>query len=207
MLLSIHPENPQPRYIQQIVEVLRNGGVIIYPTDTLYAFGCDPFNTKAVERVSQLKGMRMKDARFSLVCCDLSDASKFVKSLDTATFRMLKTALPGPFTFILPASRETPKLLKVNRDTVGIRIPDHKITQQIVEALGHPLMSGSLPEDDEEVEAYTDPEVIFERFGKQVDMVIDGGPGNIEASTVIDLSRGEPEVLREGAGDSSLILQ
>lgn len=206
MLLSIHPENPQPRYIQQVVEVLRNGGVIIYPTDTLYAFGCDPFNTQAVERVSQLKGMRMKDARFSLICGDLSDASKFVKSLDTATFRMLKTALPGPFTFILPASRETPKLLKVHRDTVGIRIPDHKITQQIVEALGHPLMSGSLPEDDDEVEAYTDPEVIYERFGKQVDLVIDGGPGHIEPSTVIDLSRGEPEVLREGAGDSSLIL-
>lgn len=207
MLLSIHPESPQPRLIQQVADVLQKGGVIIYPTDTLYAFGCDPFNTKAVERIAQLKGIRMKDARFSLICCDLSDASKFVKSLGTSTFRMLKTALPGPFTFILPASRETPKLLKVHRDTVGIRIPEHKICHKLVQALGHPLMSGSLPEDDEEVEAYTDPEVIYERFGKLVDLVIDGGPGHIEPSTVVDLSRETPEVLREGAGDSSIILE
>lgn len=207
MLLSIHPVTPQPRLIQQVVDVLKKGGVIIYPTDTLYAFGCDPFNTSAVERICQLKGIRMKDARFSLLCCNLSDASRFIKSLDTSTFRMLKAAMPGPFTFILPASKETPKLLKVHRDSVGIRVPDHQISQKLIAALDHPIMSGSLPEDEEEVEAYTDPEIIYERFGSQVDLVIDGGPGSIVPSTVIDLVHGAPEVLREGAGDASLILR
>ncbi|RYD53138.1 MAG: threonylcarbamoyl-AMP synthase [Sphingobacteriales bacterium] len=206
MRLYIHPDNPQPRLITQVADVIRKGGIIIYPTDTLYAFGCDPFNPKAVERICQLKGIRMKDARFSLVCCDLSDVSKFVKSLDTATFRMLKAALPGPFTFILPASKETPKLLKVHRDTVGIRVPDHPICNQLVEALERPIMSGSLPENDDEVEYFTDPDAIYERFGKQVDLVIDSGAGPILGSTVIDLSHDAPEVLREGAGDSSLIL-
>lgn len=206
LLLHIHPLNPPERGIRTVVQTLEQGGVIIYPTDTLYAFGCDPFNTAAVERICKLKGIKPKEARFSLVCADLSHMSRFAKSVDTATFRLLKAALPGPFTFVLPASREVPKLLKSHRDAVGIRVPDHPICAALVAALGRPLMSASLPTDDCDVECYTDPEEIWSRFSKQVDLVIDGGAGGIEPSTVIDCTGPVPEIIREGAGDAHVLL-
>ncbi len=200
MLLSIHPDNPQPRLIQQVAEVLRRGGVIIYPTDTLYGFGCDIHNAAAVERICALKGIRPKDARFSFVCASLSHMTDYTKSVDTPTFRLLKAALPGPYTFVLTASRAVPKILQNKRDTVGVRVPDHRITQALVEALGHPLMSVSLPHEDDEVEYYTDPYDIHERFGEVVDVVVEGGFGGTTPSTVIDLTSGTPELVREGAG-------
>jgi len=199
MILHIHPDNPQPRNIAAAVECLRNGGVIIYPTDTIYGLGCDIYNTQAIERICRIKNIDPKKAQFSFVCCDLSHISDYTKSVDTPVFRILKNHLPGPYTFILEASKEVPKLLKAKKDTVGIRVPDHKITHLLVQELGHPIMSVSLPMEDD-VEYYTDPEQMHDRFGKLVDMVIDGGPGSIIPSTVIDCTSGEPELIREGAG-------
>ena len=200
MLIRIHPDNPQPRHIAQVVETLRRGGVIIYPTDTLYGLGCDIYNGAAIERICRIKGIRPKDARFSFVCCDLSHLSDYARSVDTPTFRLLKAALPGPYTFILLASRAVPKGVQNKQDTVGIRVPDHPITNELVRLLDHPIMSVSLPHEDDEVEYFTDPEDIHDRFGDLVDIVVDGGPGGIVPSTVIDLTRGEPELVREGAG-------
>ncbi len=200
MLLSIHPQNPQERNIKTVVEILRNGGVIIYPTDTIYGLGCDIYNTKAIERIAQIKQIQPKKANFSFVCSGLSNLSDYAKSISTPTFRILKLALPGPYTFILPASKEVPKMLKSKKDTVGIRVPDHAITQAIVQALGHPIMSVSLPMDDD-VAYYSDPEVIHEMFEHRVDAVIDGGIGGIIPSTVVDCTGAMPELIREGAGD------
>lgn len=200
MILHIHPDNPQPRNIQTAVSILRNGGVIIYPTDTMYGLGCDIYNAAAIARICQIKGIQPKAAQFSFVCNDLSHISNYVKSLETPVFRMLKQALPGPYTFILNASKEVPKMLKTKKDTVGIRVPDHKIVQELVRELGHPIMSVSLP-TDAEVEYYTDPELIEDRFGHLVDLVIDGGPGNILGSTVIDCTTHPPKLIREGAGE------
>lgn len=199
MLIRIHPDDPQPRLIKQVVECLQKGGVIIYPTDTIYGLGCNIFNATAIERICRIKGIDPKKAQFSFVCSDLSHLSVYSKSVDTATFRMLKRLLPGPYTFILEASKLVPRMLKNKKDTVGIRMPDHKICRQLVYELEHPLMSVSLPMDDE-VEYYTDPELMEERFGKLVDMVIDGGPGGVIPSTVIDCTGGAPELVREGAG-------
>lgn len=206
MLLHIHPDNPQPRNIATAVESLRNGGVIIYPTDTIYGLGCDIYNTAAIERICRIKGIQPKQAQFSFVCCDLSDLSHFARSVDTPIFRLLKAALPGPYTFILEASKEVPKMLKTKKDTVGIRVPDHKIVHQLVKELGHPIMSVSLPMEDDEVEYWTDPELMEERFGKLVDLVVDGGPGKTEASTVIDCTSGAPQLIREGAGEWEKLL-
>lgn len=200
MLIKIYPENPQPRALQQVVNVLQDGGVIIYPTDTIYGLGCNIYDTAAIERICQIKGIKPKDAQFSFICCDLSHLSDYARSVDTPTFRLLKAALPGPYTFILEASKEVPKSLKARKDTVGIRIPDHKIAHELVKTLGHPIMSVSLPMDDEDIEYYTDPEVIHERFGKQVDLVVDGGFGGTEPSTVINCTFGSPELVRSGAG-------
>lgn len=200
MLLHIHPDDPQPRLIAQVVDVLRNGGVIIYPTDTIYGIGCDIYNQKAVERVAHIKGVDPKKANFSFVCSDLSHISDFTKSIGTPTFRLLKTALPGPYTFILNASKQVPKLLKTKKDTVGIRVPDNNICRMIVQELGNPIMSTSLP-TDEDVEYYTDPEAMHEQFEKLVDIVIDGGHGHLESSTIIDCTTGSHELIREGAGD------
>jgi tRNA threonylcarbamoyl adenosine modification protein (Sua5/YciO/YrdC/YwlC family) len=200
MLLHIHPENPQPRLIQQAVETLRNGGVIIYPTDTIYGLGCDIYNAKAIERISRIKKLDPKKANFSFVCSDLSNLSEYAKSISTPIFRILKNSLPGPYTFILEASKQVPKLMKSKKDTVGIRVPDHNITQALVSALGHPVMSVSLPMDDD-VEYYTDPEQIHDIFEKQVDLVIDGGVGNTMPSTVIDCTGDTPVLLRKGAGE------
>lgn len=200
MLLHIHPDNPQPRNIKTVVDCLLGGGIIIYPTDTIYGIGCDITNAKAVERVCRLKGIDPKKAQFSFVCSDLSHLSDYTKSIDTPTFRLLKRALPGPYTFIMNASKQVPKMLQTKKDTVGIRVPDHKICHMIVEQLGHPIMSTSLPMDGE-VEYYTDPDTMHELFGERVDIVIDGGPGHIAASTVIDCTSGQPELIRQGAGD------
>lgn len=205
MLLHIHPDNPQQRNIDTVVECLRDGGVIIYPTDTIYGLGCDIYNAKAIERISRIKNIDPKKAQFSFVCADLSHITDYAKSIDTPIFRLLKNALPGPYTFILEASKQVPKALKTKKDTVGIRIPDHKICHEIVTALGHPIMSTSLPME-EDVEYYTDPEVIHDQFEKLVDIVIDGGYGGFEPSTVISLLDGEPELIREGAGDWSSLL-
>jgi tRNA threonylcarbamoyl adenosine modification protein (Sua5/YciO/YrdC/YwlC family) len=200
MLLHIHPDNPQPRGIQQAVQTLQDGGVIIYPTDTIYGLGCDIYNADAIERICRIKGIQQKAAQFSFICCDLSHLSDYTRSVDTPTFRLLKAALPGPFTFVLNASKAVPKALKTKKDTVGIRVPAHKIALELVKTLGHPIMSMSLPMD-EDVEYYTDPEIIQERFGKQVDLVIDGGFGGTVPSTVIDCTDSSPELIREGAGD------
>lgn len=205
MLLHIHPENPQPRNVRTAVEILKNDGVIIYPTDTIYGLGCDIYNSRAIERIARIKNLDPKKAQFSFVCADLSDLSQYAKTLSTPIFRILKNSLPGPYTFILEASRQVPKLLKSKKDTVGIRVPDHNITQALVHELGNPIMSVSLPMDAD-IEYYTDPETIYEVFGKLVDAVIDGGPGNVIPSTVIDCTSGQPELVREGAGTWESIL-
>lgn len=204
MLLRIHPDNPQPRHIRTVVECLRSGGVIIYPTDTIYGIGCNIFDAGAIERIARIKQVEPKKAQFSFICADLSHLSDYAKHVDTPIFRLLKAKLPGPYTFILEASKQVPKQLKTKKDTVGIRVPDNKICQTIVTELDKPLMSTSLPMDGD-IEYYTDPEVMYERFGKLVDIVIDGGIGNLLSSTVIDCSSGAPELIRQGAGEWSLV--
>ncbi len=199
MLLYVHPDNPQARNIKTIVECLKNGGVIIYPTDTIYGIGCDIYNTEAIARVARIKKIDVKKAQFSFICSDLSHLSDYAKSVDTPVFRLLKSLLPGPYTFILPASKQVPKLLKTKKDTVGIRIPANNICHEIVKELGHPLMSASLPMDGE-IEYFTDPEIMHELFENVVDMVIDGGPGGIISSTIIDCTDGTPTLIRAGAG-------
>jgi len=200
MLLQIHPENPQPRYIKMVVDCLKNGGVIIYPTDTIYGIGCDIYHPEAIIRIARIKNIDPKKAHFSFICSGLSHLSDYAKSVDTPIFRLLKSALPGPYTFILDASKQVPKMLKTKKDTVGIRVPDNNICQMIVAELGHPLMSASLPMDVD-VEYFTDPEIMEEQFGNLVDIVIDGGIGSILASTVIDCTSGAPVLIREGAGE------
>ena len=199
MIIHIHPDNPQPRNIKTVVECLRKGGVIIYPTDTIYGIGCDINNTDAIARIARIKNIDVKKAQFSFICSGLSHLSDYTQNVDTPIFRLLKSIFPGPYTVILPASRQVPKLLKTKKDTVGIRIPDHNICQQIVQDLGHPLMSASLPMDSE-VEYYTDPEVMHDLFEKVVDIVVDGGIGNIVPSTIIDCTGSVPIMTREGAG-------
>jgi tRNA threonylcarbamoyl adenosine modification protein (Sua5/YciO/YrdC/YwlC family) len=199
MLISIHPVDPQERLIRQVVEILKRGGIIVYPTDTLYGLGCDIFQHRAVERICQIKNISPQKAQFSFVCYDLSDLSRYAKQLNTPVYRTLKQFLPGPYTFILEASKEVPKILKTKKDTVGIRIPDNKIARCIVKELGNPILSATLP--GELVEDYTDPEIIHDKFEKLVDVVIDGGIGGITPSTVIDFTRDEAQVVREGAGE------
>ena len=199
MLLTIHPLDPQPRLIAQVVESLKNGGVIIYPTDTIYGLGCDINQPKAVERICRIKGIDPKKAQLSFICRDLSHLSDYTKSIDTPLYRVLKNNLPGPFTFILPASKQVPKILKTKKDTIGLRIPDNRISMAILEALDNPILSASLP--GEMVEEYTDPEIIYEKFGNLVDFVIDGGPGGIIPSTVINCLNSEFEILRQGLGE------
>ena len=200
MLLHIHPDNPQPRTINMVVDCLKKGGVIIYPTDTIYGLGCDIMNPEAIIRICRIKNIDPKKAQFSFICPNLSSLSDYTKSVDTPIFRLLKRALPGPYTFILDASKAVPKLLKSKKDTVGIRVPDNKICCDIITALGHPIMSASLPMDAD-VEYYTDPEMMHQQFENLVDMVIDGGIGGIVPSTVIDCTTGQPQLMREGAGD------
>jgi tRNA threonylcarbamoyl adenosine modification protein (Sua5/YciO/YrdC/YwlC family) len=198
MLLTIHPENPQPRQIKTIVECLQRGGIIIYPTDTIYGLGCDILQQKAVERICRIKKVDPKKAQLSFICSDLSHLSDYAKQLPTTTFRILKEYLPGPYTFILPASKMVPKILQSKKDTIGLRIPDNKIALAIVNELGRPVLSASLP--GEMVEDYTDPEIMHENFRNEVDIVIDGGIGGVTPSTVIDCTKEEYEIIRQGAG-------
>ncbi|MFN5642039.1 MAG: L-threonylcarbamoyladenylate synthase [Sphingobacteriales bacterium] len=198
MLLEVHPKNPQLRHIQTITECLSAGGVIIYPTDTVYGFGCDIFHPKAVERICRIKQIDPAKANLSFICHDLSDLSKYAKSISTPTFRLLKKHIPGAFTFILPASKEVPKILKSKKDTIGLRVPDNLIAQTILKTLGHPILSSSLP--GEMVEEYTDPEQIYEVFGKQVDIVVNAGIGGMQYSTIVDLTNEEHEIVRQGKG-------
>lgn len=206
MLIKIYPENPNPRAIEQIVEVLKKGGLIIYPTDTVYGLGCDITNHKAIEKIGRIRGVKPEKANFSFICSDLSHISDYIKPIDTATFRLLKKALPGPFTFILNANNNVPKLLSANKKTVGIRVPDNDIAREIVRQLGNPILSTSIHDDDEVVEYSTDPELIHEKYEHTVDIVIDGGYGDNEASTVVDCTSGEFEIIREGKGDLSSFL-
>jgi len=198
MLIRIHPVDPQDRLIQQVVKTLKSGGVVIYPTDTIYGLGCDIFQHKAIQRICQIKNIEPQKANLSFVCYDLSDLSRYAKQLATPVYRTLKQYLPGPYTFILEASKEVPKILKTKKDTVGIRVPDNTIARCIVKESGNPVLSASLP--GEYVEDYTDPEIIHDRFGKLVDLVIDGGIGGIVPSTIIDFTKEDPELIREGAG-------
>ena len=200
MLVSIHPDNPQDAKLRQAVDCIKRGGVIIYPTDTIYAIGCDINNQKAVERVARIKGVKLKEANFSLICYDLSHLSTYAKQIDTNTFKLMKRVLPGPYTFILPASKEVPKLFFSRKKTIGIRIPDNDIARELVLRLGHPIIATSVHDDDEVIEYTTDPELIHERYDNQVDMVIDGGFGNNIASTVVSSLGDGIEVIREGAG-------
>jgi tRNA threonylcarbamoyl adenosine modification protein (Sua5/YciO/YrdC/YwlC family) len=198
MLLQIHPDNPNPRHIKTVIDCLSAGGIIIYPTDTIYGLGCDIFHSKAIERIARIKNVDPAKAQLSFVCYDLSDLSKYTKSISTPLYRMLKTYLPGAYTFILPASKEVPKILHSKKSTIGLRVPDNNIARTIVQELGHPLLSASLPGDM--VEEYTDPELMYQNFHKLVDIVIDGGIGGMVPSTVVDCTRDEYEVIREGAG-------
>jgi tRNA threonylcarbamoyl adenosine modification protein (Sua5/YciO/YrdC/YwlC family) len=199
MLLQIHPENPQPRQIKTAVECLQRGGIIIYPTDTIYGLGCDILQQKAIERICRIKKIDPKKAQLSFICSDLSHLSDYAKQLPTTTFRLLKEYLPGPYTFILPASKMVPKILQSKKDTIGLRIPDNNIALAIVNELGRPILSASLPGGM--VEDYTDPEIMHENFRNEVDIVIDGGIGGITPSTVIDCTKEEYEIIRLGAGE------
>lgn len=199
-LLTIHPKNPEHRKIARVVDVLHNGGIIIYPTDTVYGIGCDLFNRKAVEKLCLFLQIKPQRLNLSFICSDLSHISDYVKRVDTPTFKILKKSLPGPFTYIFEASGHVPKILGTEKKTVGIRVPDNEIPLAIVRTLGHPLISASLK--TEEVEEYrTDPEEIYDSFSKRVDLVIDGGAGGIVPSTVVDFTSGEPMITRQGAGD------
>jgi len=198
MLLQLHPENPQPRLIKQLVECLKDGGIIVYPTDTIYGLGCDIRQQKAIERICKIKNIDPHKAQMSFICRDLSHLSDYTKSIDTPLYRVLKQYLPGPYTFILPASRQVPKILQSKKSTIGLRIPDNEICRSILGELGNPLVSASLPGDM--VEEYTDPEVIYEKFGSEVDIIIAGGIGGMIPSTIVDFTGPEWQVTRQGAG-------
>jgi tRNA threonylcarbamoyl adenosine modification protein (Sua5/YciO/YrdC/YwlC family) len=202
--IKLYNENPNPKEIAKIVKVLQNGGLVIYPTDTVYGLGCDITHTKALEKIAKIKGVKLDKANFSFICNDLSHLSDYVKQIDTATYKLLKRALPGPYTFVLPGSNSLPNVFK-KKKTVGIRVPDNPIALEIVRALGNPIVSTSIHDDDDVIEYTTDPELIFEKWQHKVDIVIDGGYGDNEASTVIDLTSDEPLVLREGKGSIDIL--
>ena len=198
MLLRVHPDNPQTRQIKAAVDCLQRGGIIIYPTDTIYGLGCDILQQRAIEKICRIKNVDPKKAQLSFICPDLSHLSEYAKQIPNSTYRMLKEYLPGPYTFILPASKMVPRILQSRKDTIGLRIPDNKIACAIVKELGRPVLSASLP--GEQVEDYTDPEIMYENFMKQVDLVIDGGIGGTVPSTIIDGTGDEPVLIREGLG-------
>ena len=200
MLLKIHPENPQPREIDRVVEILKKGGLIIYPTDTVYGLGCDIFNKKGVEEVAKIKRVKVEKANFSFICESLSHLSDYTRPLDNPTFKLLKSHLPGPFTFILKANNNVPKLFTSKKDTVGIRIPQNKIILDIVSKLGNPILTTSINDPDDILEYTTDPELIHERYESIVDAVIDGGYGDNIASTIVDCTGTEPVIIRQGKG-------
>ncbi|MFM2362714.1 MAG: hypothetical protein RLZZ316_1616 [Bacteroidota bacterium] len=199
MLLHVHPDNPQSRNINTITDCLRKGGIIIYPTDTIYGLGCSIHQHKAIEQIARIKNIDAAKANFSFVCYDLSDLSQYTKSISTPLYRILKTYLPGPYTFILPASKEVPKLLKSKKDTIGLRVPDNNIARAIVKELGHPILSATLP--GEMVEEYTDPEIMQENFKNLTNIVVHGGIGGMIPSTIVDCTGDVPIVTREGLGE------
>ncbi len=201
--IKLYEENPSEREVKRIVKILKNDGVIIYPTDTVYGLGCDITSNRALERVAQLRGVKLDKANFSFICEDLSNLSDYVRQIDTPTFKLLKRALPGPYTFILPGNNNLPTVFK-KKKTVGIRVPDNSIARAIVKELGNPIISTSIRDEDEVIEYTTDPELILEKWGKLVDAVVDGGYGGNIPSTVIDLTEGEPVLIREGKGSVSI---
>ncbi|MBP5400841.1 MAG: threonylcarbamoyl-AMP synthase [Bacteroidales bacterium] len=205
MFLKIYPENPNPREIRKVVDCLQNGGIIIYPTDTIYGIGCDIFKPKAVERITEILGGSKKKSAMTFICHDLSNLSDYTKPISNNIFKVMKRTLPGPFTFILEANNNVPKIVQSNKKTIGIRVPDNNIIREIVRELGHPILSTSVKDDDEVVEYTTDPELIYEKYENLVDMVIDGGYGDNVPSTVVDCTSGEIEVVREGKGELELL--
>jgi tRNA threonylcarbamoyl adenosine modification protein (Sua5/YciO/YrdC/YwlC family) len=200
MLIKLYEQNPDPRQVRKVVQLLEGGGVIIYPTDTVYGIGCNIFKARSVERVARIKGIRPEKAMFSFICADLSHLSDYASQVDNSTFKLMKSMLPGPFTFILNASNQVPRTIKQHRKTVGIRIPDNQIILEIVRQLGHPILTTSLKMDDRILEYPTDPELIHEEYRDLVDAVIDGGYGGVVPSTVVDCTGKEPVVVREGLG-------
>lgn len=203
-LIRIYEENPNPKAVERVVRVLRAGGLVIYPTDTVYGLGCDITNSKALQRLARIKGVKLDKANWSFICPDLSNLSDYARQIDTPTFKILKRALPGPYTFILQGSNQLPKDFK-KKKTVGIRVPDNRIAQALVRGLGHPIVSTSIRDEDDVLEYTTDPELIYEKWANLVDVVVDGGYGDNVASTVIDLTGPQPEVVREGKGDLSIL--
>ena len=201
MLLRIHPDNPDERQILKVVEILRNGGLIIYPTDTVYGLGCDIYNQKAVEKVARIKKVKAENAKFSFICKDISQVSNYARHLDNNVFKLIRKNLPGPFTFILPASNNLPKLFKNKKKTIGIRIPKHNIPIEIVRNLDRPILTTSIHDEDDIIEYTTDPELIYEKHSNFVDVVIDGGYGNNIPSTVVDCTKDEIEIIRQGIGE------
>ena len=202
--IRIYEENPNPKAVERVVKVLRDGGLVIYPTDTVYGLGCDITNSRALQRLARIKGVKLDKVNWSLICPDLSNLSDYARQIDTPTFKILKRALPGPYTFILQGSNQLPKDFK-KKKTVGIRVPDNRIAQALVRSLGHPIVSTSIRDEDDVLEYTTDPELIHEKWGNLVDVVVDGGYGDNVASTVIDLTGAEPEIIREGKGDLSIL--
>lgn len=202
--IRIYNENPNPKEIKKVVAVLKAGGLVIYPTDTVYGLGCDIMNSKALEKIARIKGIKIDKAKLSFICNDLSHLSDYVKQIDTPTFKVLKRALPGPYTFILPGSNNLPKIFK-KKKTVGIRIPDNTIIRTLVAELGNPIVSTSIRDDDDILEYTTDPELIFEKWQNLVDVVINGGYGGNEGSTIIDLTESEPQIIREGKGSLDVL--
>ncbi len=200
MLVRIYPENPDEKRLLQAVEILKSGGLVIFPTDSVYSIGCDLNNHRAIEELAKLKGIAPEKANFSIVCYDLSQLSEYSKPLENSVYKLMKRALPGPYTFILNASGNVPKIFKSKKKTIGIRVPDNNVARELVRLLGGPLAATSVHDDDEVMEYITDPELIHEKYEEKVGMVIDGGFGNLEASTIIDCTSGEPEVIREGIG-------
>jgi tRNA threonylcarbamoyl adenosine modification protein (Sua5/YciO/YrdC/YwlC family) len=200
MLLKIHPENPGPRHIKMVVECLQDGGVIIFPTDTIYAMGCDIYHHKALERVAQIKGIKIEKANFSFLCRDLSQLSDFTKPINNEVFKLMKRTLPGPFTYILNANNNVPRIFQSKKKTLGIRVPDNGIVSEVINELGNPITSSSIHDEDEIIEYTTDPELIYEKFQKHVDIVIDAGFGGNEPSTIIDCTGHEILLIREGKG-------
>jgi tRNA threonylcarbamoyl adenosine modification protein (Sua5/YciO/YrdC/YwlC family) len=198
--IKIYPENPDERKIRKIVECLRDGGLVIYPTDTVYGLGCDIYNSRAIEKIARLKGVKPQKNDFSFICYDLSDISDYAR-VDNVAFKLMKKTLPGPYTYILDANNRVPKLLNTNKKTVGIRVPDHSVPRMIVKELGNPIVTTSIKDEDEIIEYSTDPELIFEKFQNLVDIVIDGGYGGNVGSTIVKISTQEVEIIREGLGD------
>lgn len=201
MLIKLYDENPNPRDIQKVVEVLRQGGIIIYPTDTVYGMGCDITNTRAVEKVARLKGINIEKSNFSFICSDLSHLSVYARPISNHVFKIIRKNTPGPFTFILEASSNVPKYFKGKKKTVGIRVPDNNIIREIIRELGNPILSSSIHDDDEILEYTTDPELIYEKFKDITDLVIDGGPGELIPSTIVDFTSSEPVITRQGKGE------